>query len=178
MSTSVVHAGGEKGERKCCCSLPGFLKRPSRKNGPDCPSPTSHIPNPAWKWGKDAGSQQGLTGRLNYNYCPKIRWTHSSSLHLLSPSSSFLCDLNDSRSQIWHNWRCCKFQLVLSIQFLTLPREQRACSTIPQSVSYSHHYKVSSAEIQTTGYLLSGFFFTLENGIKYSMMSKTALCLC
>lgn len=44
-----------------------------------------------------------------------IKWTHSSSPHCLSTWSSFLCDLSDSRSRIWHNWRCCKFQLVPSI---------------------------------------------------------------
>jgi len=38
--------------------------------------------------------------------------------------------------------------------------------------------KVSSAEVQTTGYLLSRLFFTLKNGIKYVMISKKALCLC
>lgn len=32
-----------------------------------------------------------------------------------------------------------------------------------------HHYKIPSAEIQTSDYLLSRFFFTLKYGIKYVM---------
>jgi len=33
VSTSVLHAGVENGERKSCCSLPEFSRQPSRRMG-------------------------------------------------------------------------------------------------------------------------------------------------
>lgn len=140
VSISVLHAGEEEGGEKELLFITRILQTAFKEEWSSLSRPYTPYPQPCL----EAREGCRLTIRAHWKSelqllaKKKKRWTHSSSPHLLSPWSSFLCDLSDSRSCIWHNWRCCKFQLVPSIQFLSLQREQRACSMFPQSVSCGH----------------------------------------